>query len=168
MAKVVAAEPQAAPAKGGKLGWVVIAVVCLLAVGGGLALPLLLNFDGHAAGAGEPEKKTSGEPKQALISFGDVVVNVATGTYTRYLKVKIMVVVDEKDEKTVKELLDKKKPWLQNWVTSYLSDRTLDELHGSAGKNRARREIRDQFNAMLFPDGSEKITDLLMPEFYFQ
>ena len=37
-----------------------------------------------------------------------------------------------------------------------------------AGINRARREIQDQFNTLLFPDGSEKIRDVLVEEFNFQ
>ena len=170
MAKTVATEEQAPPKKGGgKLGLIVILLVCLLAAGAGFALPLLVNLDGHAAPA-EDEKKAKGaaEPKPAYVPFGDIIVNVASGNFSRYLKVKITLVVDEKDEKAVKDLLEKKKEVLKDWVNGYLSDQTLEGLHGSAAKNRLRREIRDQFNARLFPDGSEKITDLLLPEMYLQ
>jgi flagellar basal body-associated protein FliL len=175
MAKIAAPAAAAAedqkPAKGGKSGWIVGAVICLLALGSGFALPFFLHLGNTGAGAAEPEAQPANGPKEAKeaqVPFDSVVVNVASGTYSRYLRAKIVLVVDEKDEKQVKELIEKKKSYLQDWVNSYLSDRTLDELHGSAAKNRVRREIRDQFNAMLFSDGSEKIKNLLMPEFNFQ
>jgi flagellar basal body-associated protein FliL len=171
MAKIVAEEKapaKGAPAKGGKLGWVVAGLVCLLAVGGGFAVPLVMTLGGSAHPSGDGDGRHGGERKQALIPFGDVVVNVADGRYTRYLRVKVVLVTDEADEKAVTELLAKKKPLLQDWVNGYLMDQTMESVHGSAGKNRVRREIRDQFNAMLFSDGSEKIKDLLMTEFNFQ
>ena len=34
--------------------------------------------------------------------------------------------------------------------------------------NRIRREIRDQFNAMLYPNGEEKIIEILFDEFVVQ
>ena len=35
-------------------------------------------------------------------------------------------------------------------------------------KNRIRREIRDHFNAMLFPNEAEKLNDILFEEFNVQ
>jgi flagellar basal body-associated protein FliL len=49
-----------------------------------------------------------------------------------------------------------------------LSDQSLQEVSGKAGVNRVRREIREQFNAMLWPDGSEYIQDILFDEFVVQ
>lgn len=168
MAKVAAATEEHAPPKGKKLGWIIGGLVCLLAAGAGFAVPLVLHLGAPSAEDLEAEKKAALDPKQAQIPFDPVVVNVASSTYARYLRTKIILVVDAKDEKTVTDALAKKKVFLQDWVNSYLSDRTMEELHGSAAKNRIRREIRDKFNAMLFSDGSEKITELVMPEFNFQ
>ena len=39
---------------------------------------------------------------------------------------------------------------------------------GRAGVNRLRREIREQFNAMLYPNGEEPIVEILFDEFVVQ
>ncbi len=171
MAKIVAAAAteEKAPAKGGKLKWIIMGVVCLLACGAGFAMPLALKLGPTAQAAPEGEEpKPTKDPKEALLAFDPVTVNVATGTYTRYLRVKFMLVVDEAQETKIKELIEKKKPFLQDWLNGFLADRTLEELHGSAGKNRVRREVRDEFNRILFPDGTEKIKNVLFTEFQFQ
>ena len=57
---------------------------------------------------------------------------------------------------------------MQTWALGYLQDRTMEQLHGSAGMNKVRREMRDEFNRRLFGDGPEKIKDILLPEYNFQ
>jgi len=172
MAKIAAAPTAAAAAvepahKAGKSKWVVAGVVGVLALAGGAVTPMFAHFGSEAAPV-EQEASGMHDPKHALISFDSVVVNVNDGRYTRYLRVKIALVVDARDEKGVKEALEKEKPFLQTWVLGYLQDRTMEQLHGSAGMNRVRREIRDEFNHRIFGDGPEKIKDILLPEYNFQ
>jgi flagellar basal body-associated protein FliL len=50
-------------------------------------------------------------------------------------------------------------------LIGYLSDKELDEVRGAIGVNKARREIQEQFNRLLFPDGSELIQDVLFEDF---
>ena len=57
------------------------------------------------------------EPKQVLIPFDSVVVNVADGRYTRYLRGKISLVVDVDGMRLVKDAVEKEKPFLQTWVS---------------------------------------------------
>jgi flagellar basal body-associated protein FliL len=76
--------------------------------------------------------------------------------------------VDEKDKTLVTDRLASKKSTLLTWLNSYLADQTLESLHGSAGMNRVRRKIREEFNARLFGDDSDKIKDVLMPLYLFQ
>ncbi len=49
-----------------------------------------------------------------------------------------------------------------------MSDKGLQEVSGAGGVNRLRREIQDQFNALLYQDGSDKIRDVLFEEFVVQ
>ena len=49
-----------------------------------------------------------------------------------------------------------------------ISDQVAHEVSGKAAQNRLRREIRDEFNAKLFPDGSDQINDVLFEEFVVQ
>jgi flagellar basal body-associated protein FliL len=170
MAKTVAApnaaDEKKAP-KAGKKPLIIAAAVGLVAALGGAAMPMCFKV-GAQTPAAEQEQNHKNDPKQALIPFDSAVVNVADGRYTRYLRVKITLVVEAKEEKAVKDVLDKEKPFLQTWVLGYLQDRTMEQLHGSAGMNRVRREVRDEFNRRLFPDGSEKIKDILLTEYNFQ
>jgi len=68
-----------------------------------------------------------------------------------------MLVVDIKEGRTLPSFLAKNKVVLKSWLIGYLSDRSLTEVSGAAGINRLRREIEDQFNNLLFPDGARKI-----------
>jgi flagellar protein FliL len=165
----MAKADETAPVKKGGMGvWLIFCVVALIATLGGAALPYGLAV----AGVGLPGLSGGGEAKPdhkpAFVPVGDVVVNLSEERLTRYLRVKLILVVDGSQEKNVKKLFDKNKAILKNWLISHLSDKTLAEVSGASGVNRLRREIQDQFNATLFPDGSEKIHDVLFEEFVVQ
>lgn len=163
------AKPDAgAPPKGRMKAVLILGVVGLLAGAGGFALPILLTHAGFSMlGQGaEAESKLGNKP--AFIPVGDVVVNLSEERLTRYLRVKLILVVDTSQEKAITELFTKNKAILKNWLISHLSDKSLSEVSGATGVNRLRREIQDQFNALLFPDGSEKIHDVLFEEFVVQ
>ncbi len=159
------AAEKTAPAKSGSKGWLMIlALVGLVAAGGGAVVPWVLLRDHHVeTPAHEKEAK-----KAALIPFGDAVVNLGEERLTRYLRIKLILVVDHANEKAVNAVLAEQKAFLKNWLISYLSDQSIQEVSRAAGVNRIRREVRDQFNAMLFADGSEKINDVLFDEFVVQ
>jgi flagellar basal body-associated protein FliL len=158
------ATEQAQPArKVGMISWLALALAGLLAIAAGFSVPMVLSPEAPKKSAAPKETK-----RPALIPFGDVVVNLGEERLTRYLRAKLLVVVDETHQKTVTDLLAKQKPFLKSWLISYLSDQSLQEVSGAAGVNRIRRDVRDQFNAMLFPDGSERIQDILFDEFVVQ
>jgi flagellar FliL protein len=161
------ADDTAPVKKSGMRTWMLLAVIALAATLGGAALPYGLAVAGvNLPGLGAKEVKQGNKP--AFVPVGDVVVNLSEERLTRYLRVKLILVVDESQEKVVKDLFDKNKAILKNWLISHLSDKTLAEVSGASGVNRLRREIQDQFNAILFPDGSEKIRDVLFEEFVVQ
>jgi flagellar basal body-associated protein FliL len=115
-----------------------------------------------------PRSHSSKEEKTAFVTFGDVVVNLHEERLTRYLRLKIVLEVEESEEKKLNELLNKRKAPLKSWLISYLADRTLEEVRGTVGINRIRREIRDHFNEMLYPDGREVIRQVHFEEFTVQ
>jgi flagellar basal body-associated protein FliL len=53
-------------------------------------------------------------------------------------------------------------------LLNQISDKDLDEIRGGAGQNRLRREVRDQFNSVLFPDGYDRIFSVLFNEYNVQ
>jgi flagellar basal body-associated protein FliL len=158
----------AAPKKKGK-GLILLLLMAILAAGSGGALPWVMAAKHHDAHAVEKKKKA--EPpvvKNTAILFGDVVVNLSDERVSKYLRVKLMVAIDESDSKEVTELLNKQKPFLKSWLIGHLADLTSQEVNRKIGVNRIRREIRDQFNAMMYPNGEEKIIEILFDEFVVQ
>src|SRR5437667_4427631 len=141
----MANEPAAPPAKGKKLGLLGWCAVAGLAVAGGAAVPWVYPWHDH----GE-KKATSHAARQVVVPFGDVVVNLGEERLTRYLRAKVLLVVQESDEKEITELLLKQKAFLKSWLIGHLADQTLQDVSRNLGVNRTRREIRDQFNAMLY------------------
>ena len=161
-----------APKKGGLKKFVVLGVVGLLVTGAGAAVPLMLPAkEASASGKGrgsEGEGHRSGQEKPAFIPFGDVVVNLAEERLTRYLRVKLVLVVDHSEEKEMTEEVGKNKAIMKNWLIGYLSDKSLKDVNGAAGVNRLRREIQEQFNSLLGAGRVDKVRDVLFEEFVVQ
>jgi flagellar basal body-associated protein FliL len=158
---------------GGKLGWVVTAVV---AGGLGAVVPYVLPANlqpgqGHAAEVETNEEAPASpaeEPKPAEIDFGMIVANLDEGRLTRYLQVHIFLQVTEKEKEEISAKVTANEAVLKNWLISYLSDQDLEDIRGAIGQNRLRREIRDQFNTVLFPDGYDRIDQVLFVAFNVQ
>ncbi len=165
--EVQAAEGQTPSSKKSAIGWLLVGAV---SGGLGVAAPLMLKA--------EPEEKQTKTPavnvemvtadKIAFVPFGDVTVNLNEGRMNRYLRLKISLQIDKAQDAIVKQAVDKQGLILRNWLLSHLSDKELDEIRGAAGQNMLRREIRDQFNSVLFPDGYDRIYDVLFEEFNVQ
>ena len=158
---------------GGKLGWIVTAV---LAGGLGVAVPYILpaSFQpggGHAADSShiaETPPSPAAEPKMTTIDFGEVIVNLDEGRLNRYLDVEITLEVSEKEHDEINTNITTSKAVLTNWLLSYLSDQDMEDVRGAIGQNRLRREIRDQFNTVLFPDGYDRIENVYFTKFAIQ
>lgn len=134
---------------------------------------------GHSGSAEADTKKVKAftMPKQEdtiFLPFGEpgkdqsVVVNLDEGRMSRYLRIAISLQIPKSQEESFKKLIEAKKIVLRNWLLSKISDLDLDDIRGAAGQNRLRREIREQFNAVLCPDGYDQIYDVLFEEFNVQ
>ncbi len=159
------------PTKGGtRITWIVILACGLLALAAGGALPyFLLHSSGHDNSSKSDELHGLGSAdKHAYVQFGEVIVNLNEDRLTRYLKVKILLVCDVREEKTLTDLVQKRKPLLKNWLIAHLSDKSLQDVSGASGVNKLRREIWHQFNTELYSDGSERILDIFFEEFVVQ
>ncbi|WP_437192240.1 flagellar basal body-associated FliL family protein [Planctomicrobium sp. SH527] len=122
----------------------------------------------HGKGAGGTGSSSPNKGAMAFISYGDVTVNLDEQRLNRYLRIKIVLQTRRADESAVKAAISEKELLLRNWLVSHLSDKELDEIRGKAGQNMLRREIRDYFNASLFPDHVERVYDVLFQEFNVQ
>ena len=183
------------PAGGGSIvPWIAVGV---LSAGFGSAVPFLLAGQQTHAASGDAEHSTTVEPGEhgksgnsqskkvttftmakqedtIFLPFGEpgkdqsVVVNLDEGRMSRYLRIAITLQIPKSQEETFKKLIEAKKIVLRNWLLSKISDLDLDDIRGAAGQNRLRREIREQFNAVLCPDGYDQIYDVLFEEFNVQ
>lgn len=122
----------------------------------------------HGKGAAGTGSSSPNKGAMAFISYGDVTVNLDEQRLNRYLRIKIVLQTRRADESAVKAAINEKELLLRNWLVSHLSDKELDEIRGKAGQNMLRREIRDYFNATLFPDHVERVYDVLFQEFNVQ
>lgn len=167
------AAEEAKPTGGGKLGWIVTAV---LAGGLGVAVPYVLpanlkpgsGHDADAEHAAETPPSPAAAPTMTTIDFGEVIVNLDEGRLNRYLDVAIELEVNEKNLEEISAKVTAKKPLLTNWLLSYLSDQDMEDVRGAIGQSRLRREIRDQFNTVLFPDGYDRVENVYFMKFAIQ
>ena len=150
-----------------KLGLLTAGALVLIGVS-----PSLIALGGQEDCVGSasvsPDNKPANGPKLAFIPFGYVTVNLNESRLTRYLRVKLVLVVNSEQEKEITDVVEKNKPVLKNWLIQRVSDLTLEEVRGAQAINRLRREIAEQFNARLFQDRSEKIREVLFEELLVQ
>ena len=137
-------------------------VSCLLGIGIAIMCPGLFGLQKVA--------QKQAETPLFVHSFGDVVVNLNDQRMNRYLRLGISMMVEgtPKDEKEFETTMEKKKSLLTSWLLSYLADMSMEDVRGAAGQNRLRREIQNAFNETLFPDGNDRIHELLFEEFSIQ
>ncbi len=103
-----------------------------------------------------------------FVPFGRIVVNLNEPALTKYLSLDITLLADGKDDVAVRSAVEERLPILRTWLTGHLADKSMEDVRGKAGVNRLRREIQDQFNALLFEDGRERVRDVLFEEFHVE
>ena len=152
--------------------WLVVGVV---GIGAGFATPLVLMSDSNSAEEPEVEVTDNQLPipdpndEVAFVPFGeDVVVNFNDPRFSRYLKMKLSLQVAKSQTDDITALLEEKHDVLINWLIGHIADKRVDDIRGTQGTNRLRREIHDSFNGLLFTDGIERIQDILFQELNIQ
>ena len=155
--------------KGGILPLIFNFLFIAVAVSAGFFTPVLLS----SCATGETgEKQTKVIPREDIeieyIEFGKVTANLDEPNLTRYLKVNISLGVASRNKTTVAREVENNKPLLQNWLCSHLASQSMSRIKGESGQTRLRREIKDEFNNLLFLDGPEAIQQVLFLEFNVQ
>jgi flagellar basal body-associated protein FliL len=158
-----AAPPPAKKSR--KLIW---AVVCLLGVGGGVAVPMVVPMKMFAKGKTEAKPNGAKGGSTAIVPFGDVVANLDDERMSRYLRVKLAVVVDADAEKEVTDRVAKKKAAVKSTLIATFSSKKLKDVAGKDGVQRLQRESLEKFDDVLYPDGESKLRDVLFEEYVVQ
>ena len=167
--KDAAKDEQTPATKSSGLTTLLLLVVVAIVFGAaGFAVPLVFPhlFQGPNTATVAQARAEPTEP--AFIEFGEVVVNLNSDRFNRYLRVNLTMQVDASQQEEFNKRLALKKVILKNWLLSYLSDQGTDQIRGAAGQNRLRREIQNQFNEVLCEDGYDLIDDILFLEFGVQ
>lgn len=149
-----------------KSGLVACLVSSLVGGGVGYATPRLLPHKTETVAAAPVDTPEMREP--VYLSFGEVVVNLDEGRLNRYLRMKLTLQVEKRHEEAIRPLIESHTAILKNWLIGHLSDKDTAEIRGAAGLNMLRREIQDQFNIVLCPDGHDRVQDVLFEEFNIQ
>ncbi|WP_197441428.1 flagellar basal body-associated FliL family protein [Thalassoglobus neptunius] len=146
-------------------------IILLAAVSGG-AVPFLSPLIGGLPSDLSPtnltDSKSEDSSRVTYVPFGEVTVNLDEGRMNRYLRLKMALQVLQDDRESVEDLVESRSLELKNWLLSHLSDKNLNDIRGKVGQNQLRREIRNQFNSILFPNGRDRINDILFEEFNVQ
>jgi flagellar basal body-associated protein FliL len=100
--------------------------------------------------------------------FEPIIVNLDEPRLARYVRVTITLVIKAENHEAAKALLEKRKPELKNWLTTYFASCTLDGVRGAASLNRLRREILDAITQQLWPNQKPLVEQVLFKEFAVQ
>ncbi|MEW4490314.1 flagellar basal body-associated FliL family protein [Thalassoglobus sp. JC818] len=146
-------------------------IILLAAVSGGAVpflSPLIGDLPSDFSPASLANDTSENSSRITYVPFGEVTVNLDEGRMNRYLRLKMALQVLQDDQEMVTNLAESRSLELRNWLLSHLSDKNLDDIRGKVGQNQLRREIRNQFNTVLFPNGRDRINDILFEEFNVQ
>ena len=164
-------EEQAESKGGSPLPFIIVGILGTML---GLAVPFLMpSAEAPADDAPDIAEKNAyvgDNVKKAHVDFEEdpTVQNLKGNTMSRYLSVSLSLVVADESKDQVALDLEDKRVEMKNWLIGQIADKTLEDVAGKAGQNRLRREIRDQFNSILFPDGHDRIFDIYFSSFAVQ
>lgn len=164
------------PKKKSKLAFLVVCVVCIAA---GAAVPMVVDVKamfakgaadgkakGHGAGHGG-HGHAEAEPT-VTVAFADVVVNLAEDRMTRYLRLKLAILVTAEAEKEATERVAKHKAAAKSRLIGHLAGKTLKDVSGTVGVNRLQREILELLEDVMFPEGGSPLKGVLFEEYVVQ
>lgn len=147
-------------------------VVVLLAIGGGVMTPFVVaKIATPSAKDGADEKKMAEpdpEEEVEFIPFDEVTVNLDEARFSRYLRMNFSLQVAKSQRAEIEAQVKAKSVIFKNWIQIHIAEKSTEDLKGTAGRNRVRREMQDFFNEVLFDDGIERIQDVLFDEFHVQ
>lgn len=101
------------------------------------------------------------EPWQAALDMPEQIVNLRSGTPSRYLKIGITLALAPQDRERVTHAM----PHLVSAQQEFLRNLDQHDLQGSAGLYRLRAELRRRFNLIV---GQDVVAEVLLRSFLTQ
>jgi flagellar FliL protein len=125
------------------------------------------------AAAGTPEEEARKKEEEivealehgAVVPLEPFVVNLADQDSARYLRIKVSLMVDDKDK--VKEVIENQALTLKvrDVILQTLTRKTSKDLTNEEGKNKLREEIQEGIGHYF---REPKLTDVMFTEFVIQ
>ena len=171
------------PGKSAFMLWAMIGAVIAAGCTGGFALSQLLGgTDAVCPAAEEKPDKTQEEnfndylnknnPNQGAWPYDQmepVVANLDEPGVTRYVRVSITLEMSpEMDQAKGMAYLEERKLVLRDWLTTYFAGLSLEDVRGTRNLEKIKRQVLDQFNEILFPNGKPYVQRILFKEFAVQ
>jgi flagellar protein FliL len=172
------APPPAPVKKSGLVKWIVIGLLAVLLLGGGgaaawwffLRTPPVEQAEGDGEGdgadAGDAAASKDQKPKgDGIIPMDQFLVNLADKDASRFVRVKLGLVVETKKEGEELSKEEVVKARLRSAILEVLSQQTADHLVTAEGKSELKKLIAERSNAAL---GEKKVLDVLFTDFVVQ
>jgi flagellar FliL protein len=166
-----ATAPAETPAPAGKSKirkWIIIGAIALVVLGGGggaaawwFTQSAAPDQGGDSAEAPQPEKPTGG----GIIPMDQFLVNLADKDASRFVRVKLGLVVETKAEAEdiVKDEVAKTR--LRSAILEVLAQQTADRLVTPEGKTELKKAITERAASVI---GTNKVLDVLFTDFVVQ
>ncbi len=167
----------------GLVTWLILGGIVLAGATGGFALSMLLAGGGQSAAveadfAAVEEAEPVRDFESMLADQGGkkwpydletVVANLDEPGVTRYLRATITLQMsDEMDQEQGMVFLDEKALELRDWLTTYIAGLSLERIRGSRNQIKIKREIRDHYNEILFPETKSFVVGIFFKDFAVQ
>jgi flagellar FliL protein len=170
-ANPAAAAAAPTPKKSGAMKWVVIGVVLLLVLGGAggaawwFTRPAPTDEAADGEGSQPPPKKAPQPTGDGIVALDQFLVNLADKDATRFVRVKLCLVVGTKKEADEIAKNEVAKMRLRSAVLELLAQQTSDKLVTPEGKTELKKAIAQRAKPAL---GETKVLDVLFTDFVVQ
>ena len=159
-------------AKSGLFRLIAIAGVIAACAAGGFVAQKIMKGGGpdEAKADAQTEEPAPLTPQEDFeyYEFDSIRANLLVPQRMRYIVVTPILAIGKAHFQSANKAIETKKLELKSWLTVYLHGCTLDDVSGAENLNRIRREIQDEFNDQLWPDGRPLIDHVLFKDFGIQ
>ena len=115
-----------------------------------------------------PDQAGAPHTQFASIDLERITVNANEPRLQRFIHATIAVTVRKEAFDHVSGVLTERRDEIKDWLITYLSGCSLEEVRGPRNLNRIRREMQDSLNDMLWPNRDPLIESVLLREFQVQ
>ncbi len=153
-------------------GVLAVAVIAGFATGRLLGGPKRAKADAAQEQTAYPVEQQATEDSAGeyeYVEFEPITVNLDEPRLARYIRAKITLAIEKKDQwKQACALIEQKRPELKNGLNLFFAGCSLEDVRGEKKLNRLRRQIQDLMNDRLWPNAKPMIDHVLFIEFAVQ